>query len=128
FGAGAGGRLYRTGDLVRQRADGRFEFLGRRDRQVKIRGLRIEPGEIEAAMSRHPAVHDAIVTVDGGSREPRLVAYVLRESAAGWPAVEEELRALLAAELPSYMVPSQLIPLDSLPIDAHGKVDFQRLP
>ncbi len=111
-----GNRLYRTGDLVRHRGDGEIEFLGRLDQQLKIRGIRIEPGEIEAALAAHPNVREAVVAV----RDGRLVAWVRGKV--------EGLRAHLAAHLPATMVPSALVVLDALPLTPNGKVDFRALP
>ncbi|HEX6863400.1 MAG TPA: non-ribosomal peptide synthetase, partial [Thermoanaerobaculia bacterium] len=120
-----GERLYRTGDLGRWLPDGNVELLGREDLQVKIQGYRVEPGEIEAALARHPAVREAVVTAVGEARgHKRLVAYVVvRESAE--PA---ELRAWLESRLPDYMVPHLYVPLDALPLTANGKVDRKALP
>lgn len=121
--AGEEGRLYRTGDVGRLRPDGQLEFLGRRDRQLKVRGFRIEPDEIEAALRAHPAVSDAAVEapeVEGMGR--RLVAYVLSSAA---PA---ELAAFVADTLPPHMVPQDFVPLDAFPINANGKVDRAALP
>ena len=123
FGAAPGGRLYRTGDRVRWRADGTLEYLGRIDRQVKLRGFRIEPGEIEAALRTHPAVTDARVVVraaDGTA--PQLVAYVIG-------AVEAEpLRAHLRQRLPEYLVPAAFLTLAAWPLTPTGKVDVRALP
>ncbi|WP_370879367.1 non-ribosomal peptide synthetase [Catenuloplanes indicus] len=121
----AGGRLYATGDLGRWRADGTLDFLGRADAQLKVRGFRIEPGEIETLLREHPAVAEAVVTArDGG----RLAAYVVttgERSAAGlWP----QLRSGLAARLPDYMIPAALVVLDALPRTASGKADRAALP
>ncbi|WP_410813373.1 amino acid adenylation domain-containing protein [Micromonospora sp. 067-2] len=120
-----GGRLYRTGDLVRERADGVFEFLSRADHQVKIRGNRVEPGEVEAVLARHPGVREAVVvpqTPPGGDR--RLVAYVV--GVAGLEMTD--VRAYAAAELPDHMVPSIFVSLDELPLSPNGKVDRRGLP
>ena len=122
-----GARLYRTGDLARRRPDGQVEFLGRADEQVKVRGFRIEPAEVEAALLAHPALAAAVVVArPDAAGEPRLVAYVVpREAPAPSPAA---LRAFLQARLPPHMVPSLLVPLDALPLTAHGKVDRAALP
>ncbi|MDH0732055.1 non-ribosomal peptide synthase/polyketide synthase [Pseudomonas sichuanensis] len=115
----AGARLYRSGDLVRQRADGNLEFLGRNDQQVKIRGLRIEPGEIEACLTRVAAVREAVVL----AFDERLVAYY---TGAEQPA--DGLRQALLAQMPEYMVPGLYIHLDSLPLAPNGKLDRKALP
>ena len=126
FGGVAGARAYRTGDRARWRAEGELEFLGRTDAQVKIRGVRIEPGEVEAALRRHPAVREAVAAVreDGGER--RLVAYVAAADGADVDA--GELRAWLRGSLPDYMVPSAVVALDALPLTPTGKVDRRALP
>ncbi|WP_313303013.1 non-ribosomal peptide synthetase, partial [Pseudomonas sp.] len=119
-----GERLYRSGDLVRQRADGALEFLGRNDHQVKIRGLRIEPGEIEACLLRIPGVREALVLAfDDGVAGPRLVAYH-----SGEPVPAEQLRKVLLGDLPDYMVPAQYIHLEQLPLTPNGKLDRNALP
>ncbi len=122
FTGAPGGRLYRTGDLVRWRPDGLLEFFGRTDFQVKVRGFRIEPGEVEAALRAHPAVRDAVVVVRPGvGGESRLVAYVVG-------AAEEDLRAFLRSRLPEAMIPSLFVLLAALPLNANGKVDRKALP
>ncbi|HWM94490.1 MAG TPA: amino acid adenylation domain-containing protein [Thermoanaerobaculia bacterium] len=113
----AGGRLYRTGDLGRRRADGEIEVLGRLDHQIKLRGVRIEPGEIEAALATHPGVREAVV----GLREGRLVAWWTGERDA-------EMRDHLRERLPDAMVPTVFQHLDALPLTPHGKVDRRALP
>jgi amino acid adenylation domain-containing protein len=125
--AGLGGaRLYRTGDLARRWPDGRLDYLGRIDRQVKIRGVRTEPGEVEAALIRHPGVREAVVmarTTSGG--EAGLAAWVVPEGAAA-PA-PAALRAFLRDTLPAPMVPGALYVIDRLPLTANGKVDRSAL-
>ncbi|MGW5637254.1 amino acid adenylation domain-containing protein, partial [Streptomyces sp. NPDC003832] len=117
-----GSRMYRTGDLVRRRPDGVIEYLGRTDRQVKLRGNRIEPGEIEAALTRLPAVAGAAVTV----RDNALVAYVV--PAAGAETEPAALRDALADALPTAMVPTAYVVLDALPLTPSGKLDRGALP
>ncbi|AGP41609.1 non-ribosomal peptide synthetase [Sorangium cellulosum] len=127
FGAAPGGRLYRTGDLARHRPDGAIEFLGRLDHQVKLRGLRVELGEIEARLLLHPSVGEAVVLArDEAHGGKRLVAYVTgRDGATPEP---ETLRAWLADALPAYMVPAPILPLPRLPLSPNGKVDRRALP
>jgi len=120
-----GGRMYRTGDRVRFLRDGSIEFLGRLDHQLKIRGYRVEPGEIETALARHPAIREAaVVPTSGGDDDPRLVAYFV---AASEPPLEE-LRAFLAQSLPEYMLPSRWVPISAFPLTPSGKVDRLALP
>jgi amino acid adenylation domain-containing protein len=123
FGGEAGGRLYRTGDLVRTLADGNIEFLGRIDHQVKIRGVRIELGEVEAVLGRHPSVGECVAV----ARDGDLVAYVTGPSPE--PALApDDLRRWLLERLPEAMVPSTFVVLDALPLSANGKVDRRALP
>jgi hypothetical protein len=126
FSGAPGARLYRTGDEARHREDGALVYLGRVDEQVKVRGFRIEPGEVEAALDRHPEVlRSAVVVEERGSGDRRLVAYwVPRDPAAADPGA---LHAFLGDTLPEYMVPGALVPLESLPLTAAGKVDRGRL-
>jgi hypothetical protein len=120
----AGSRMYRTGDLVRWTGAGALEFLGRADDQVQIRGFRVEPGEVEVTLIRHPDVREAVVVVPPG--ESRLVAYVGTERTDN--ALVGELRAHLGRTLPPYLIPSVFVPLDALPRAANGKVDRGLLP
>ncbi|HVR09570.1 MAG TPA: amino acid adenylation domain-containing protein, partial [Thermoanaerobaculia bacterium] len=121
-----GARLYRTGDRVRARWDGNLEFLGRADQRVKVRGYRIEPGEIEVALLRHPALREAVVIVrEDRPGDQQLVAYVVARTAA--PSADD-LRAWLRGKLPAYMVPTAYVALAELPVTANGKLDRGRLP
>jgi acyl carrier protein len=121
------GRLYRTGDVGRWLADGTLEYLGRTDHQVKLRGMRIELGEVEAALAEHPAVREVVaVAREDSPGDQRLVAYLVPGAAAGVSA--EELRAFLRGKLPEQAVPSAFVVLDSLPLSPNGKVDRKALP
>jgi amino acid adenylation domain-containing protein len=124
WSAEPGARLYRSGDRVRWRADGTLDFIGRNDEQIKLRGFRIEPGEIEAALAALPGVQQAAVmlrTTPAGER--RLLAWVAGEALDG-----AALRSRLAAQLPTYMLPSAVIALERFPLTANGKLDRARLP
>lgn len=122
-----GRRLYRSGDAARRLIDGEVEYLGRIDQQVKVRGFRIEPGEIQAALNAHPQVRESIVIArKDASDEKRLVAYVTAATGAE-PSVDE-LRRYLKDRLPDYMVPAAILIVDSLPLTPHGKVDRRALP
>jgi len=124
FGTQKSGRLYKTGDLARWRADGNLEFLGRIDSQVKIRGHRIEPGEVENLLCRHPEVSAAAVIVcEDKFTGKHLVAYVAGKN----PPASGALREFIASKVPAYMVPSRIIVLDQLPLTANGKVDKRAL-
>src|SRR3712207_5523677 len=121
----AGARMYKTGDVVRLRRDGQVDFLGRVDDQAKVRGFRIEPGEIEAALALHPDVGDAAVVTDrDAAGATRLVCYFTSPAAAG----AQSLRDFLAARLPSYMIPSAFLRLDEMPRSPAGKLDRKALP
>ncbi|HEX8273806.1 MAG TPA: amino acid adenylation domain-containing protein, partial [Longimicrobiaceae bacterium] len=126
FGREPGARLYRSGDRARWRADGTLEFVGRTDFQVKVRGFRVEPGEVEAVLAAHPAVREAVVVVKEGAGGARLVGYVT--AAEGEPCAPAPLRAWLGERLPAYMVPGSLLVLERLPLTANGKVDRRALP
>ena len=121
----AGGRLYRTGDVAKLREDGAVEFLGRSDHQIKIRGHRIEPGEIETVLERIPGIASAVAMARGVDPERILVAYVA--AGAGAPA-EAVMRAELKRTLPEYMIPAAIVVLDKLPLGPNGKVDRTSLP
>ncbi|WP_188306019.1 non-ribosomal peptide synthetase, partial [Streptomyces sp. CBMA123] len=128
-----GDRMYRTGDLARRDADGQLRYCGRADDQIKLRGFRIEPGEVESALRRSPLVRDAVVTVrtdaPGGGR---LVAYLVPADQAATaldPAgTALELRAQLAESLPPHLVPAVFVPLERLPLTPNGKTDRRALP
>ncbi|TMC12076.1 MAG: amino acid adenylation domain-containing protein [Chloroflexi bacterium] len=127
LGGAPGGRLYRTGDLARRLGDGTVEFLGRIDHQVKVRGFRVEPAEVESVLERHPDVGAAVVRAwSGAGGEARLAAYVLPRP--GRAPAAPELRRHVAAALPDHMVPAAFVTLDRLPLLANGKVDRARLP
>ena len=120
-----GERLYRTGDLGRWRTDGTIQFLGRTDRQVKIRGHRIELGEIESALDRLPQVRQAVAAAaPGPDGRPRLVAYVVPAE----PCTERALAERLGESVPDYMVPARFVVLDVMPVTDNGKVDHKALP
>ncbi len=122
------GRRYRSGDLARQLPDGNLEFLGRRDGQVKLRGFRIEIGEIETLLSRQPGVREAVVLARQDGDGGRLEAYVVPAPRPGeTPPAAGALRAALQQQLPDYMVPASFVMLDALPLTANGKVDRQAL-
>ena len=123
----SGERLYRTGDLARFLPGGELEFLGRRDLQIKIQGFRVEPGEIEAVLLKHPAVREAVVLARAeAAGTPRLVAYLVPHRGQNAPA--GELRELVAGRLPAHMVPAAFVFLDALPLTPNGKLDRKALP
>ncbi len=126
FASEPGARLYRTGDLARMLPNGELEFLGRIDAQVKLRGYRIEPGEIEANLLAHSEVREAVVVHSRGPGEERLVAYVA--PARPGEASVVALRAHLRERLPEYMIPGAFVLLERLPLNASGKVDRRALP
>ncbi|MFF2226421.1 amino acid adenylation domain-containing protein [Streptomyces globisporus] len=122
FSAEPGARMYRTGDGARYRPDGQLDFLGRRDHQVKIRGNRIELGEVEAALRSTAKVIDAVVTVRRSEDVQRLIGYFIGD------VTPEQVRAAVADIVPDYMVPAALVRLDTFPLNTNGKVDRQALP
>ncbi|MGA4846506.1 amino acid adenylation domain-containing protein [Streptomyces sp. G5(2025)] len=124
-----GSRMYRTGDLARWNTEGQLEYVGRGDAQVKVRGFRVEPGEVEAAVVAHPGVAQAVVTASAAAAADtgkRLVAYVVPTEPGGVTA--EELREAVAAGLPDFMVPSAFMLLERLPLMPNGKLDRAALP
>jgi amino acid adenylation domain-containing protein/non-ribosomal peptide synthase protein (TIGR01720 family) len=127
-GGAPGERLYRSGDLARLRPDAALEFLGRIDDQVKVRGHRVEPGEVEAALTSLEGVRQAAVVLGSGTAAGRLIAYVVPEADPGGARDVASLRAALAARLPETMVPGLYVFLDALPTTPSGKVDRRRLP
>jgi amino acid adenylation domain-containing protein len=128
FSGESGARLYRTGDLARRRSDGALEFLGRVDAQVKLRGYRIEPGEIEAALAEHPSLRACAVAVrEDTAGEKRLVAYVVPASGEAAPS-EPALREHLSTRLPPHLLPARYVVLEALPLSPSGKLDRRALP
>ena len=124
---GPEGRLYRTGDVAAYRADGNVEFLGRSDEQVKLRGYRVEPGEIEAVLDEHPAVGRSVVLArEDTPGDRRLVAYVTPAGASGVPV--KDLRAYLRTKLPEFMVPSHFVEMPRFPLTPNSKIDRKALP
>jgi amino acid adenylation domain-containing protein len=127
FSSDSDARLYKSGDLGRWRADGNIDFLGRNDQQVKLRGFRVELGEIEAQLLRHPRVGGAVVVVrQDGPGNKRLVAYVTARDRNSLDA--GELRAHMQGGLPEYMIPAAFVTLDALPLNGSGKIDRRALP
>lgn len=122
-----GGRMYKTGDLCRWLPDGRLEFAGRLDFQIKLRGYRIEAGDIEAALVEHPSVRQAVAVLREAEGIPRLVAYVVPIVADEHPSAVE-LREHLADKLPEYMIPSAFVVMNELPLTPNYKIDRKALP
>ncbi|HEX7239950.1 MAG TPA: amino acid adenylation domain-containing protein, partial [Longimicrobiaceae bacterium] len=126
FAAGPGARMYRTGDLARWRRSGVLEFLGRIDHQVKVRGFRIEPGEVQAVLAGHPGVREAVVAARRDQGETRLVGYVVPAEGATPDAAG--LRGWMRERLPEHMVPAAWVVLEAFPLTPSGKVDRAALP
>jgi amino acid adenylation domain-containing protein len=122
-----GNRMYATGDRARYRADGKLEYRGRGDQQVKVRGFRIEPGEVEAGVLSYEGVEQAVVMAREEGGETRLVGYVVMEEGEEKPS-GTELREHLKGRVPEYMIPGQWVVLEEMPVTATGKVDRQKLP
>jgi amino acid adenylation domain-containing protein len=126
-GQGPAVRIYRTGDMGRRLSDGSIKFEGRKDSQIKIRGFRVELGEIESAISKHPAVSEGVVVAhENGHGNQKLTAYVVPAQAAALSTAE--LREFLRQKLPEYMVPSAFVTLEALPLTASGKLNRRALP
>jgi amino acid adenylation domain-containing protein len=126
-----GQRIYRTGDMGRRLPDGSIKFEGRKDFQIKIRGFRVELGEIESAMAQHPLVREGVVIAhENGDGDKKLIGYVVPsdEQAATGTSISAELRNFLKQKLPEYMVPSSFVLLESLPLTASGKLNRRALP
>ncbi|HEJ9042953.1 TPA: amino acid adenylation domain-containing protein [Serratia marcescens] len=128
FNPVGGGRMYRTGDLARYLPDGSLEYQGRCDQQIKLRGFRIEPGEIEVQLAASPWVREAVVQVCSTEHHPRLVAWIVPTADVDRSALQGQLRTYLSERLPEYMVPSAYVWLDALPLTANGKLDRRALP
>ena len=127
FGYGLEERLYRTGDIVRYRGDGRLEFLGRSDDQLKIMGYRVEPKEIESTLAQYPGVKETIATpFSSENDERRIAAYVVPQAGANVTA--DELRAYLSRKLPAYMIPAAIVFTEKFVRSANGKIDRKALP
>jgi acyl carrier protein len=122
-----GARLYKTGDVGRYLTDGSIEFIGRVDHQVKVRGVRVEPAEIERVIRQHPAVLEAILVAQQNKPEHvRLIAYIVPDTAST-PSVRD-LRRYLMEHLPEYLIPAGFVFLEALPLNHHGKIDRAALP
>jgi amino acid adenylation domain-containing protein/non-ribosomal peptide synthase protein (TIGR01720 family) len=127
FGERGGERLYRTGDLASYLPDGAIEYLGRTDNQIKLRGFRVEPGEVEAMLNQHPGIINSVVaTRENGNGEQRLVGYTMQKP--GVVLSSSELRTYLLGKLPEHMIPATFITLDALPLTPNGKLDKEALP
>lgn len=129
FSTEPGARLYKTGDAARYLEDGSIEFLQRLDTQVKIHGFRVELGEIESALARHPAVREAVVVIRPGSDgDHRLIAYWTAAHPSADAPTTSDLHEFLTQRLPAYMIPGVFVHLDALPLTPNGKIDRQHLP
>jgi len=126
FQADASARMYRTGDLGRARSDGTLDYLGRLDRQIKLRGMRLDLEEITAVVREHPEVKDAIVVAVEKGEDHRLIAYVAPP--ASTPITASSLRAFLKERLPAVMIPAAYVSLAALPLTTNGKIDYAALP
>ncbi len=129
FSSEPGTRLYATGDMARYLPDGTIEFAGRRDGQVKLRGFRIEQGEVEAILRTHPLVREAVLLLrEDRPNDQRLVAYVVLHAPQPWQTVSRELRSWLQSRLPNYMLPAAILQLEQFPHTPNGKIDRLVLP
>ncbi len=128
FGNKPEARLYKTGDLARYLPDGNIEFLGRVDDQVKLRGYRVELGEVESALVSHPAVRESATVLREDAPEQKLLAAYVVADGSSAPPSPRELRGYLKERLPEYMVPSAFVVLEALPLTPNGKVDRRALP
>ena len=127
--SGHGGRLYRTGDLARWRADGVIEFAGRGDNQIKIRGFRVEPGEVEVVLRAHPGVRESVVLIAGEGAQRHLIGYVTPAAGVDLATLRpSRLREFVASRLPEYLVPAGFKAVGTLPLTANGKIDRGALP
>jgi polyketide synthase PksJ len=123
----AGAKLYRTGDSARWLANGELEYLGRFDSQIKLRGYRIEPGEIEAKLTSYPGIRHCAVVLQASEDRSRLIAFYVWDGARGPAPDASRLRDHLKRALPDYLVPAFFSPLDTIPLTPNGKIDRKRL-